>query len=88
MIRSRVTLATIEAAAIDSERESPRTTVSTRQGRSGARLPSTRAAAGRRGRAASARFIAWKVACNMSISSISRTPAAPTPISAQPRRPR
>ena len=35
MMSSRVTLATMDAAAIDIERESPRTTVSTRQGRSG-----------------------------------------------------
>ena len=55
MIPSRVTLATIDAAAIENERESPRTTVSTRQGSSGARLPSTSAAAGRRGSVAKAR---------------------------------
>ena len=36
MMSSRVTFATIEAAAIESERESPRTTVSTRQGSAGA----------------------------------------------------
>ena len=81
MMSSRVTLATMDAAAIESERESPRTTVATRQGRSGARLPSTSAAAGRRGRAASARAIAAKVAPRMLRSSISRMPAAPTPTS-------
>ena len=62
MIRSRVTLATIEAAAIDSERASPRTTVSTRHARSGARLPSTRASQGRSGSASIARAIARKLA--------------------------
>ena len=88
MIRSRVTLATMEAAAIDIESESPRTTVSTRQGMSGARLPSTSATDGRRGRAARARPIAVSVAPSTLSSSISRTLAAPIPISAHSRRPR
>jgi hypothetical protein len=83
MIRSRVTLATTEAAAIERLSPSPPTTVRTGHGRVGATLPSTSATSGRTLSAATARDIARRVARRMLIRSISRTLAAPTPMRAQ-----
>ena len=54
-MRSRTTLAAIDAAAIESERWSPLTTVRTAQGSAGARLPSTSATSGAIRNAATAR---------------------------------
>ena len=90
MIRSRVTLATIEAAAIDRLEASPLTIVRTAQGRVGAMLPSTSATSGRlpvrASSAAAARRIASRLARRMLIRSISATLAAPTPIPTTPLR--
>ena len=75
--RSRRTLATIEAAAIDSERPSPPTTHCTAQGSGGGWLPSTRTRSGGEGRRATARHIASSAARRMFSRSISATEAAP-----------
>ena len=65
--------------AIDTERASPSTIVSQRQGRAGASLPSTSAKDGTRFNALTARAIARCVAWRMFTRSISSTEASPTP---------
>ena len=85
MIRSRVTLAATEAAAIEKLRPSPLTMVCTGQASGGAMLPSTRAMSGRTPSEATARAIASNAARRMLIRSISRALAAPTAICAAPR---
>ena len=77
---SRVTLAMIDAAAMDKEIESPLTIVCPGQGKAGIRLPSTSAKSGLTGRALPARSIALKVAPRMLNFSISCGVAAPIPI--------
>ena len=69
--RSRTTLATIEAAAIEAIVASPFTKASTAQGRGGGSLPSTSAMSGVQGRAASARRMASSEAWRMLMVSIS-----------------
>ena len=69
--RSRTTLATMEAAAIEAMRASPLTIASTGQGSRGGSLPSTRAMSGVQGRAASARHMARSDAWRMLMASIS-----------------
>ena len=85
MMRSRVTLAMTEAAAIEKLRASPSTTVCTAQSTGGAMLPSTNAISGRTPSTATARAIANRAARRMLMRSISATLAAPTPICAVPR---
>jgi hypothetical protein len=85
MMRSRVTLATTEAAAIEKLRPSPLTTVCIAQVSGGAISPSTRAVSGRTPRSATARVIAKSAARRMLMRSISATLAAPTPMRAAPR---
>lgn len=75
IILSRVTFAIIDAAAIDSDLESPFTIG--RQFKFGmALLPSTSVISGALGRASMARRIASNEACNIFISSISRAVAS------------
>ncbi len=85
MIRSRVTLATTEAAAIEKLRESPLTMVRTGQAIGGAMAPSTSAVSGATASASTARAIANSEARRILSRSISRALAAPTPIRAAPR---
>ena len=80
MIRSRVTLATTEAAAIVKLSVSPLTTVFTAQDSGGAILPSTSAMSGATPSAATARAIALRLARRILMRSISATLAAPMPI--------
>src|SRR5207237_1344794 len=86
MIRSRVTLAITEAAAIEKLKASPVTTVLTAQDSGGGTLPSTSAISGTSPSAATARRIARRLARRMLMRSISRVLAAPTPILAQRSR--
>ncbi len=80
MIRSRVTLAMIDAAAMLTERPSPLTSARASQGKPpGTLLPSIKANAGTSGRAATARRMARNVACRMLSRSISATLAIPIP---------
>ena len=80
-----MTLATIDAAAIETDSPSPRTTARAAGASPGGTIaPSTSADAGAQGRSATARRIARKLACRMFIASISATLATPTPIRAQP----
>ena len=86
MIRSRLTLATIEAAAIDSERPSPPTSARPGQGNpGGTRLPSISAAPGAGSNAPIARRMARSVARKMVRVSMSSTEAMPTPTEAAAR---
>ena len=85
MTRSRVTLATTDAAAIEKLSPSPPMTVSTAQATGGAIPPSTRAMSGKTPSAAMARAIANSDARRMFRESTSRTLAAPIPIWAPPR---
>src|SRR6516165_1072853 len=77
MIRSRVTLATTEAAAIEKLSASPLTTVCTAQVSGGAITPSTSAVSGRTPSTATARAIAKSAARRMFRRSISPALAAP-----------
>src|SRR5579872_5187465 len=86
MMRSRVTLAMTEAAAIERQSPSPPMTVRTGQGSRGALSPSTKAISGRMPSALTARTMARSEAWRMLMRSISATLAAPMPIRAQPRR--
>ena len=80
--RSRSTLATIDAAAIEKQSASPPTTHCTLQHNAGGLLPSTRATSGGMRSRSTARAIASMVACRMLSLAISATDAAPTPMSA------
>ena len=80
MARSRVTLASTDAAAMDRLNPSPPITQLAGQGRAGARLPSTRTWSGRAGRRNTARRMASKLAPNIFRVSISVTEAAPIPV--------
>ncbi len=84
-MRSRTTLATIDAAAMEAIWASPLTIVSTGQGSFGGSLPSTRAMSGVQGRAASARHMAASDACRMLTASISPCGTEATPTSALAR---
>ena len=86
MMLSRVTFATMDAAAIDIDRLSPFTMVLTSQARSGGQFPSTKAVAGAPLKPSTARRIASIVACRMLSVSISAAVAIPTPISATAAR--
>src|SRR5438034_1386965 len=86
MVRSRVTLATTEAAAIEKLSASPLTTVFTAHDSGGATLPSTSAMSGRSPSAVTARAIATRLARRMLIWSISPRLAAPTPMRTAPIR--
>ena len=82
MIRSRVTLATMDAAAIERHVASPRTTAVAGQASFGTRLPSIRVCAGATGSASTARAMASMVASRMLSRSTSPTLAQPTPVQA------
>jgi hypothetical protein len=76
-----MTLAMMEAAAIDRLVPSPPTTHCVAQPKGGAILPSTSAQSGVLGRRRTARCMARWLARRILIVSISATEAAPTPIS-------
>ena len=84
MMRSRVTLATTDAAAIEKLSASPLMTVRTAHGSGGGTLPSTSAISGLIPSAATARPIAARLARRMLMRSISPTLAAPTPMLTAP----
>ena len=85
IIRSRVTLAMMEAAAMESDSASPAMTVRTGQGSCGARLPSTRARLGGVASWRSASAMAQKVACRILSRSMRATSAMPMPTCALAR---
>ncbi len=79
MMRSRVTLAMIEAAAIEKQRPSPPTTVVNGTFPSGNMLPSTSKWSGTRVSFATASCMARKVAFRIFIASIISCDTIPTP---------
>ena len=82
MARSRTTFATIDAAAMDRHSASPPMMQRTPQTSGGSVLPSTSARSGGTRSRNTARAIASMLACRMFRRAMSRTEAAPTPISA------
>jgi len=79
MIRSRVTFATIDAAATLAQRRSPATRFCCGQGRAGRATKSVMISSGTMASRASASAIAWRVAWRMLIRSIVSWSTTPTP---------
>ena len=83
---SRVTLAMMEAAAIDRHLASPRTMARLAHfSRGGTLLPSTSTSFGRQGRSSTASAMAHSEALRMFSASMRSTPATPTPTCAVAR---